>query len=155
LGTAFLPVELQPHETRTSEYVFGFPPGTRQVLHPFEIKLNDGQTTELAKVNCVALRKGEAVAFAYDIDQDGFDDYVLENEWLRLIVSPQAGARAFALIDKRTGTNVFTSVGGLRDKFVELDPMDPTRNPRRKEECTVLSIVLTSPRSSKLGASAQ
>jgi hypothetical protein len=78
------------------------------------------------------LRKGEAVAFAYDMDGDGFDDYVMENENLRLIISPNAGARSFALINKRTGANVFTSVGGLRDKFTELDPGDPIRNPRRK-----------------------
>ncbi len=76
------------------------------------------------------MRKGEAVAFAYDIDRDGSEDYVLENEHLRLAISPNAGARAFALINKHTGANAFTSVGGLRDKFVELDPADPTRNAR-------------------------
>ena len=48
------------------------------------------------------------------------------------MISPNAGARAFTLINKRTGQNVFSSIGGLRDKFVELDPADPTRNPRRK-----------------------
>jgi hypothetical protein len=36
------------------------------------------------------------------------------------------------LINKKSGINVFTSVGGLRDKFVELDPADPTTNPRRR-----------------------
>jgi hypothetical protein len=126
------PLRLRPDEEYLSTYTFNFPPGTKAALNPFAVTISDGKTTETAKVNFVALRKGEAVAFAYDIDRDGFDDYVLENENLRLIISPNAGARAFALINKRTGANVFTSVGGLRDKFVELDPQDPTRNPRRK-----------------------
>ncbi len=125
-------LSLAPDEEMQSTFTFNFPPGTKSALHPFNVTLSDGVLTETAKVYFLALRKGEAVAFSYDIDQDGFDDYVLENEFLRLIVSPRAGARAFALINKRTGANVFTSVGGLRDKFVELDPADPTRNARRK-----------------------
>jgi hypothetical protein len=127
-----LPLKLAPDEEVTSTYTYNFAPGTRSALNPFVVNISDGRTTEAARMNFVALRKGEAVAFAYDIDRDGFDDYVMENEHLRLIISPNAGARAFALINKRTGANVFTSVGGLRDKFVQLDPQDPTRNPRRK-----------------------
>lgn len=125
-------LSLAPDEEMQSTFTFNFPPGTKTALHPFNVTLSDGVLTETAKINLLALRKGEAVAFSYDVDRDGFDDYVLENEFLRLIVSPRAGARAFALINKRTGANVFTSVGGLRDKFVELDPADPTRNARRK-----------------------
>lgn len=127
-----LPLKLAPDEEMQSEFTFNYAPGEKSAINPFNIKLSDGTLTETAKVNLLTLRKGEAVAFAYDVDRDGFDDYLLENEFLRLIVSPRAGARSFALINKRTGQNVFTSVGGLRDKFVELDPSDQTRNPRRK-----------------------
>ncbi|MGH9847502.1 MAG: hypothetical protein ACREEM_53090, partial [Blastocatellia bacterium] len=130
-----LPLKLRPDEEYLSTYTYNFAPGTKSALNPFAVTISegsDGQLTETAHVNFVALRKGEAVAFAYDMDCDGFEDYVLENEHLRLIISPNAGARAFALINKHTGANVFTSVGGLRDKFVELDPADPTRNARRK-----------------------
>jgi hypothetical protein len=49
-----------------------------------------------------------------------------------LIISPNAWAHSFALINKRTGANLFTGVGALRDKCAELDPEDPIRNPRRK-----------------------
>ncbi len=125
-------LSLAPDEEMQSTFTFNFPPGTKTALHQFNVTLSDGVLTETAKIYLLALRKGEAVAFSYDVDRDGFDDYVLENEFLRLVVSPRAGARAFALINKRTGANVFTSVGGLRDKFVELDPADPTRNARRK-----------------------
>jgi len=126
------PLKLSPGEEYMVTYTYNFAPGTKSALNPFAVTISDGKLTETVKVNFVALRRGEAVAFAYDIDGDGFDDYVMENERLRLIVSPNAGARSFALINKRTGANVFTSVGGLRDKFTELDPQNPTRNPRRK-----------------------
>jgi hypothetical protein len=126
------PLKLRPDEEFMDTFTYNFAPGTKAALNPFNVAISDGKTTENATVYFVALRKGEAVAFAYDIDRDGFDDYILENDHLRLIISPEAGARSFALINKHTGVNVFTSVGGLRDKFVELDPQDPTRNPRRK-----------------------
>jgi Glycosyl hydrolases family 35 len=126
------PLKLRPDEEYMFTYAYNFVSGTKSAVHPFTVTISDGKTTETARVNFVALRKGEAVAFAYDMDGDGFDDYVMENDNLRLIISPNAGARSFALINKRTGANVFTSVGGLRDKFTELDPSDPIRNPRRK-----------------------
>lgn len=127
-----LPLRLGVDEQYDSIYTYNFPPNTASVLHPFTVQISDGKATESATAVMVALRKGEAVAFAYDIDRDGFEDLVLENDNLRLIISPRAGGRSFALLDKRTGANLFTSVGGLRDKFVLLDPEDPTRNPRRK-----------------------
>lgn len=127
-----LPLKLAPDEEMQSTFTFNYAPGEKSALNQFNITLSDGVLTETAKVNLLTLRKGEAIAFAFDVDRDGFEDCVLENEFLRLVVSPRAGARAFTLVNKRTGENVFTSVGGLRDKFVELDPADPTRNPRRK-----------------------
>jgi hypothetical protein len=128
-----LPLKLAPEEEIQTTFSYNYAPGTKSALNPFNVTMSAGRVSENARVNLIALRKGEAVAFAYDVDRDGFDDYVMENEFLRLIVSPRAGARSFALINKRTGRNVFTDVGALRDKFVELDPMDPTRNPRRKQ----------------------
>jgi hypothetical protein len=126
------PMRLGPNEEYQVTYTYNFAPGTKSVLNPFEVKIGDGVSTANARVVLVALRKSEAIAFSYDIDRDGVDDYVMENEHLRLIISPRAGGRSFALIDKKSGANIFTSVGGLRDKFVELDPVDPTPNPRRK-----------------------
>src|SRR5262245_56094535 len=126
------PLKLRPDEEYMFTYAYNFVSGTKSAVNPFTVEISDGKTTETARVNFVALRKGEAIAFAYDMDGDGFDDYVMENDNLRLIISPNAGARSFALINKRTGANVFTSVGGLRDKFVELDLQNPARNPRRK-----------------------
>lgn len=126
------PLNLAPDEEMQSTFTFNYAPGEKSALNQFTVTLSDGALTETVRVAPLTLRKGEAIAFAYDVDRDGFDDYVLENEFLRLVISPNAGARAFTLVNKRTGQNVFTSIGGLRDKFVELDPADPTRNARRK-----------------------
>src|SRR5262249_10303232 len=110
MDVSSLPLKLKPDEENMFTYTYNFAPGTKSALNSFAATISDGKLTETARVNFVALRKGEAVAFAYDVDGDGFDDYVMENEHLRLIISPNAGARSFALIDKRTGANVFTSV---------------------------------------------
>lgn len=55
--------------------------------------------------------------YRFDFDRDGMDEWVLENSGLRLIVSPESGGRAIALMDKATGLNLSTSVGLLRDNF--------------------------------------
>ena len=55
--------------------------------------------------------------YRFDFDRDGADEWVLENAGLRLIVSPESGGRAIALMDKVTGLNLSTSVGLLRDNF--------------------------------------
>ncbi|HYL46797.1 MAG TPA: hypothetical protein VEU52_07205, partial [Candidatus Limnocylindrales bacterium] len=55
--------------------------------------------------------------YRFDFDRDGADEWVLENAGLRLIVSPESGGRAIALVDKVTGLNLSTSVGLLRDNF--------------------------------------
>ena len=52
-----------------------------------------------------------------NVYQDGYPAAILENPWLRLIVSPCAGARAFILEDKRSKENLFTTVGGFRDAW--------------------------------------
>jgi hypothetical protein len=74
----------------------------------------------------VTLRPGSWLAAKYpnDVYQDGLGSVVLENTWLRLIVSPCAGARALVWQDKGTGDNLFTTVGGLRDAWSS--PLPPS-----------------------------
>ncbi|MDQ6933055.1 MAG: amino acid permease, partial [Candidatus Eremiobacteraeota bacterium] len=59
--------------------------------------------------------KRGAVAYAADVYEEGSQSIVMENESVRIIVAPHAGARAFVFEDKRSGTNVFTTVGAMRD----------------------------------------
>jgi len=65
---------------------------------------------------------GHAIAYVADVYEDGYPAVVFENAAVRLVISPCAGARAFAFEDKRTGENLFTTVGGLRDAWEQTYP---------------------------------
>lgn len=100
-------------------------PGTDRTatgLFPFNIRVRTPGHTVKIPVRLVGIRAGEALAYQFDFDRDGFDDLVLENENLRAIVMPGAAGRAFALVDKATGRNAFNTVGGLRDAFSKNPP---------------------------------
>jgi hypothetical protein len=62
-----------------------------------------------------------ATASIEDAFADGFQDVVLENEFVRVVIAPSAGARAFVFEDKATHRSIFTSVGALRDD-VAIEP---------------------------------
>lgn len=97
-------------------------------LYPFTIRVRTVKYTAEIPARVVGIRKGEALAYWYDFDRDGFADLVLENENLRAIVMPNAGGRAFALIDKTTGRNATDTVGGLRDAFSKNPPTYTWKN---------------------------
>ncbi|MBC5809685.1 MAG: amino acid permease [Candidatus Eremiobacteraeota bacterium] len=63
-----------------------------------------------------------AIVWVGDIFSDGYRDTVLENAWVRIVVAPEAGARAFVFHDKARHTSVFTTVGALRDD-VKVEPL--------------------------------
>ena len=88
---------------------------------------NAGQTYE-GTAHVTFLAPASATAVERDVDRDGFSDYILENDRLRLIVYPHAGARSFALIRKDTNTSAFTSIGGMRDLFRTQMPDPPDQN---------------------------
>ena len=69
--------------------------------------------------------------YRFDFDRDGADEWVLENDRLRLIVSPESGGRAIAFSDKLSGENLSTSVGLLRDSF-SFAENPPGINPARR-----------------------
>jgi hypothetical protein len=52
----------------------------------------------------------------------------MENSVVRLCVSPFAGGRAFAFVNKTTGANAFNSVGGMRDNFTKRVEPEDMRN---------------------------
>ncbi|MFZ0411090.1 MAG: beta-galactosidase, partial [Candidatus Acidiferrales bacterium] len=68
--------------------------------------------------------------YRYDFDRDGADEWVLENAQLRLVISPESGGRAIALMDKLSGGVLSTSMGLLRDNF-SCTPNPPDTNPAR------------------------
>jgi basic amino acid/polyamine antiporter, APA family len=69
---------------------------------------------------------GTSQAYEDDIYGDGSECAVLDNALVRVIVSEAAGARAFAFVDDRSGRNVFTTVGALRDDVAVEPPLSTT-----------------------------
>jgi Glycosyl hydrolases family 35 len=92
-------------------------PYERTYLRNLEWTLDNAGQSYSGTAQILLLAPGSAVALERDVDRDGFFDYILENDKLRLIIFPSAGARSFAFIRKDTNRSAFTSVGGMRDVF--------------------------------------
>ena len=100
-------------------------PSSGPGIYPFTVDLQAGDYKASEGVVVAAWRKGEAIAYQFDYDRDGFPDIIMENSAVRLFVSPWAGGRAFAFVNKTTGANAFNSVGGMRDNFTRrVEPED-------------------------------
>ena len=65
----------------------------------------------------VPVPEKKTVGYRFDFDRDTNPEWVLENSSLRLIISPEAGGRAVALVDKASGANLATTVGFFADHF--------------------------------------
>ena len=92
-------------------------PYERTYLRNVEWTLDNAGQGYSGTAQVLFLAPGSAVALERDVDRDGFFDYILENEKLRLIIFPSAGTRSFAFIRKDANRSAFTSVGGMRDVF--------------------------------------
>jgi hypothetical protein len=55
------------------------------------------------------------VHYEYDFERSGANNWVLENNYLRMILLPATGGQMVALVDKLGGFNMTTTAGGLRD----------------------------------------
>ncbi|MGA8307317.1 MAG: beta-galactosidase [Candidatus Acidiferrales bacterium] len=111
-GVAVEKVALKPAQNE----LMALPPSTDGLLHgTVEIKM--GHERRALPVAFLQPREDGLYRYRYDFDRDGADEWVLENSNLRLIVSPESGGRALALVDKTSGQNLATSVGLLRDGF--------------------------------------
>ena len=88
-------------------------------------------------VNFLSADSDVPVHYEYDFERSGSKNWVLENKQLRLMFLPAAGGELSALVDKISGTNLTTSVGGLHDLIrvhrnlgnaLESELLDPTMN---------------------------
>lgn len=84
------------------------------------IELRSGADRRDIPLILLQSNEDHAIKYLFDFDRDGADEWVLENEELRLIVSPEAGGQAIALVEKSSGTNLTTSAGLLRDGFSQM-----------------------------------
>jgi len=96
------------------------------------IKLRSGADRRDIPMILLQTNVDHAIKYRFDFDRDGADEWVLENEKLRLIVSPEAGGQAVALVEKSSGTNLTTSVGLLRDGFGRTENPPGTRGSRAR-----------------------
>jgi hypothetical protein len=62
-----------------------------------------------------AVPAGEVTARIADFFRDGEPVVILESHYVRVIVSPAAGARAFVFENLASGSNAFTTIGAFRD----------------------------------------
>ncbi|HEX5425506.1 MAG TPA: beta-galactosidase [Candidatus Acidoferrales bacterium] len=81
------------------------------------VQLRIGRDHRALPVVFLIHKQGVEEHYKFDFDGDGANEWVLENDHLRLIVSPESGGRVIALTDKASGENLSTSVGLLRDNF--------------------------------------
>jgi hypothetical protein len=100
-------------------------PYERSYIREFQWTLSSAERTYSGTGRVIFLPAVSALAYDSDVDRDGFSDFVMENENVRLILYPHAGARSFAFMRKDTGASAFTSIGGLRDMFRVLLPDPP------------------------------
>lgn len=104
-------------EFRTSE---AQPPGTSPPpdhLFHAAIEVRTGHDHRVLPIAVLLHTQGTTEHYRFDFDRDGADEWVLENDRLRLIVSPESGGRALAWVDKSSGISLASSVGLFRDNF--------------------------------------
>jgi hypothetical protein len=111
-GVAVEKVALKPSQNE----LMALPPSADGLLHgTMEVKL--GREKRTLPVAFLQPREDGVYHYRYDFDRDGADEWILENSNLRLIVSPESGGQALALVDNSSGANMSTSVGLFRDNF--------------------------------------
>jgi hypothetical protein len=93
------------------------PPQNADGVYTSELLARSGRFERNLPLAFVAVGPELPVLYQFDFDRDAAKEWVLENSRLRLIVSPDSGGRAVALVDKRTSANLTTPIGALRDFF--------------------------------------
>jgi len=92
---------------------------------PGELTLTAGQQTLRIPLAYQAVERDGTFHFTYDFERDGSPEWVLGNDALRLFLSPRDGGRMLALVSESSGENFTTTVGALRDWFVESGDTEP------------------------------
>jgi len=94
------------------------PPEEGDGLVHGELEVRSGNERRIVPIVFASVGEGKPTRYQLDFDRDGAPEWVLENERLRLILQPELGGSALALVDKSVGINMITTVGALRDSIV-------------------------------------
>jgi hypothetical protein len=108
---------------------------TPNVFGRGQLSLRVAKETFQESLRWIQLGQGQTALLPMSLgDELGGDttEYFLESERLRMVVSPDAGGRAVALMDKASGGNWLSSVGGLRDYFSFYEQPPGTRPERAR-----------------------
>ncbi|MCL5288631.1 MAG: beta-galactosidase [Acidobacteria bacterium] len=97
-----------------------------------ELKVRSGRERRSSPMLFAVVGDSGVTSYQYDFDRDAAQEWVLENAALRLIVSPEDGGRALALVHKSSGLNLTTNVGALRDHFAYTPNLSSTRADRAR-----------------------
>jgi len=103
-------------EFRQSDLDRGAPSAPDHLFHA-AIEVHIGRDRRILPIVFLLHTNESEDGYRFDFDRDGADEWVLENDRLRLIVSPESGGRAVALMDKDSALSLSTSVGLLLDGF--------------------------------------
>jgi hypothetical protein len=83
-----------------------------------ELAVHSGHADRKSPIYFVVAGENSPAHYQFDFDRDGAKEWALETQHIRLILSPEDGGRAMALVDKASGANLTTTVGALRDLLV-------------------------------------
>ncbi len=96
------------------------------VLQPGTLNFTgDRNVDKKSPLTFLAANGDEPVGYEFDFERSGSKDWVIENKNIRLILLPDAGGEIAAFVDKTTGVNLTTTVGGLRDLIRFTDGASP------------------------------
>ncbi len=99
-----------------------------------ELRLKGFGDEKISPVAFVPVRTEGATTYQFDFDRDGAQEWVLENTGLRALLSPEAGGRVVALVNKQNGLSLTNSVGLLRDQFMSSGDLVNLADPAYRAE---------------------
>jgi hypothetical protein len=95
----------------------GSVPGEPALLRG-EIELRGHKQRLTTPIYFVRVPPGGAVAYTYDLDRDGANEWLIEGENLRAIAAPVSGGTLLGLVDKTLGDNLLSGAGAFVDALL-------------------------------------
>jgi len=80
------------------------------------VEARSGSDRRSGSVAFVPVQQDRVTPYEFDFDRDGADEWVLEDDRLRIVTAPQSGGRIFALVDRESGLSLTNALGLLREE---------------------------------------
>ncbi|MSV30278.1 MAG: DUF1926 domain-containing protein, partial [Bryobacterales bacterium] len=79
-------------------------------VHPCTLILGGVST----RFHMALIKRGETLAYSVDLDADGHDEWIIENQKLRAVFSARDGGRWLEFVSKESGWNALPVAGALK-----------------------------------------